>query len=263
MRMKKILININNLDEIKEYKEIGITNFLFAVKDLAVGYKTFALSEIPKESYILLNRVMDASAIELVRSLKEELLTFKGIIFEDLGIYNMFKDEDTELIWFQNHFGTNTSSINYYLDHGCESAFISNEITKEEIIDIVNNVHKPVILTVLGRNQIMYSRRTLLSNFNKYNNLDDYNDMTLDVMHNECTFKAHEDKFGTVVYNNEYFNYVPMMNEVNNDNIKYFYVYNLDLKPSEVKEILEGKPFGDTGFLNKKTVYKMSEYTDR
>ena len=263
MRMEKILININNLDEIKEYKEIGITNFLFAVKDLAVGYETFPLNVIPKDSYLLLNRVMDAQAIEIVRLLKDELLTFKGIVFEDLGIYNLFKDEDIELIWFQNHFGTNTSSINYYLDHGCESAILSNEITKEEIIDIVNNVHKPVILTVLGRNQIMYSRRTLLSNFNKYNNLDDFNDMTLDVNNNECVFKAHEDKFGTIVYNNEYFNYLPIVKELNDNNIKYYYVYNLDLKPSELKEILEGKPFGDTGFLNKKTVYKMSEYTDR
>lgn len=261
--MQKLLININNLNEMDKYKEIGITNFLFAVKDLSIGYNAFELKDIPKDSYLLINRVMDTSTIDLVRSLKDELLTFKGIIFEDLGIYHMFKDLDIELIWFQNHFGTNTNSINFYLDHGCESAMISNEITESEIIDIVNNVHKPVVLNVLGKNQIMYSRRTLLSNFNKYQNLEDNKDMVLDVQNNECTFEAKESEYGTVLFNNEYFNYLGIIDRLNDNNIKFYYVANLDMRPDEIKEILDGKPFGYDGFLNKKTVYKMAEYTDR
>lgn len=261
--MQKILININELSEIDKYKEIGITNFLFAVNNLSIGYNSFDLSEIPKDSYLLINRVMDTKTIDMVRSLKNELLTFKGIVFEDLGIYHIFKDLDIELIWFQNHFGTNTNSINYYLDHGCKSAVISNEITKEEILDIVNSANKPVVLNVFGKNQIMYSRRTLLSNFNKYQNLDDNKHMVLDVQNNECTFEAKESEYGTVLFNNEYFNYLPILSSVNDDNILFYYIANLDLKPEEIIEIIKGKSFGNDGFLNKKTVYKMAEYTDR
>lgn len=261
--MQKILININELNEIEKYKEIGITNFLFAVNNLSIGYNSFDLSEIPKDSYLLINRVMDTKTIDMVRSLKDELLSFKGIVFEDLGIYHIFKDLDIELIWFQNHFGTNTSSINYYLDHGCTSAFISNEITKGEIIDIVNNAHKPVVLNIFGKNQIMYSRRTLLSNFNKYQNLDDNKHMVLDVQNNDCTFEAKESDYGTVLFNNEYFNYLPIIKDLNDNNILFYYIANLDLVPEEIIEIINGKTFGNDGFLNKKTVYKMSEYTDR
>jgi hypothetical protein len=38
---------------------------------------------------------------------------------------------------------------------------------------------------------------------------------------------------------------------------------NLDLNVDEIRNILEGNVFGDDGFLNKRTVYKMAEYNDR
>ena len=88
MNKSKLLININNLNEISEYEKIGITNFLFAIKDFSIGYNTFTLNEIPDNSYILINRVMDTKTIEELKTIKDELKRFKGIFFEDLGVYN-------------------------------------------------------------------------------------------------------------------------------------------------------------------------------
>lgn len=262
MNKSKLLININNLSEINEYKKIGISNFLFAVKDYSIGYNTFNLSEIPYDSYLLINRVMDTKTIEELKTKKEELSKFKGIIFEDLGVYNILKDLTIELIWFQNHFTINKESMSFWLSK-VDSAVIGNEITKTEIEELVNIADKPLIFNVLGKNQIMYSRRTLLSNFNKYNNLNDYNDMTLDVHGTKDIFFARENEYGTIIYNNEYFNYIEFANTLNEDKIKYFLIMNLDMNPTEIDEIIKGKSFGDDGFLNKKTVYKMSDYNDR
>ena len=36
MKTDKIIININNLNEIDEYKKIGITNFLFAIEKFSI-----------------------------------------------------------------------------------------------------------------------------------------------------------------------------------------------------------------------------------
>lgn len=263
MKMSKILININNLNEIEEYKKIGITNFLFAVELFSIGYKTHTLSDIPYTAYLLINRVLDCEAVDEIKKLKDELLKYKGIIFEDLAIYNMFKDENIELIWYQNHFQTNYASINYYLNHGCTSAVISNEITESEILDIVASSSKPLVLTILAKNQIMYSRRHLLTNFNKHNNLENYNDMILEEKATSSHFRAKENEFGTIIYNDEYFNYVPLMQKVDDEKVKFYLILNQNLKIDEIKEILEGKPFGSSGFLNKKTVYRMSEYNDR
>ena len=61
----------------------------------------------------------------------------------------------------------------------------------------------------------------------------------------------------------EYFNYIEYSKTLNDDNIKYYLVLNLDLDIDTVKEVLDGKELGNDGFLNKRTVYRMSEYTDR
>ena len=262
MNKSKLLININNLNEISEYKKIGITNFLFAVKGFSIGYNTFELNEIPEDSYLLINRVMDTKSIEELRLRKDELAKFKGIIFEDLGVYNILRDLEIELIWFQNHFTINNESMRFWLSR-VDSAVIGNEITSTEIESIIENASKPLVLNVLGKNQIMYSRRTLLSNFNKYNNLDNFNDMTLDVHGTKDEFFARENELGTVIYNNEYFNYLEFAKSLNEDKIKFYLIMNLDLNPNDLEEILNGKSFGNDGFLNKKTVYKMSEYNDR
>ena len=262
MNKSKLLININKLEEIAEYKKIGITNFLFAVKGFSIGYNTFELNEIPEDSYLLINRVMDTKSIEELRLRKDELAKFKGIIFEDLGVYNILRDLEIELIWFQNHFTINNESMRFWLSR-VDSAVIGNEITSTEIESIIENASKPLVLNVLGKNQIMYSRRTLLSNFNKYNNLDNYNDMTLDVHGTKDEFFARENELGTVIYNNEYFNYLEFAESLNEDKIKFYLIMNLDLNPNDLEEILNGKSFGNDGFLNKKTVYKMSEYNDR
>lgn len=262
MKMSKILININNLSEIEDYKKIGISNFLFAIEDFSIGYKTFKLDEIPEYAYILINRVLDCGDVDNIKKIKDKLLRFKGIIFEDLAIYNMFKDSDIELIWHQNHFATNYESINYYVTHGCLSAIISNELTESEILEILDKEKKPLVLNILGKNQIMYSRRTLLSNFNKHNNLGEFNNMTLDTKGNKENFEASENKYGTIITSDEYFNYVPLMNKVNDDLVLYYLILNKDLSVESIKDILNGASFGNDGFLNKKTVYRMSEYND-
>ncbi len=262
MKKQKILININNLEEINEYKKIGINNFLFALNGFSIGYNAFSLGDIPNDSYILINRVLDSKDIDNLKSIKDELTKFKGIIFEDLGVYQIFKDTSLELIWNQAHFATNLSSINIWLDK-VDSAVVSNEITSKEITDIINGVKKPVVFNVFAKNMIMYSRRTLLSNFNKYNELEKYNDMVLGENHTNNSFLVKETEYGSAFFNNEYFNYIEFSNTLNDDNIKFYLVLNLDLDVNSISKVLDGESMGNDGFLNKKTVYRMSEYTDR
>lgn len=259
MKMSKILININNLSEIEEYKEVGITNFLFAVKNFSIGYNSFDLGDIPDDSYVYLNRVMDTVAIDELKSIKDEFLRFKGIIFEDLGVFNIFKDTGIPLIWNQAHFAVNYNSINFHLKNGCTSAVISNEITKEEIDEIINNSIKPLILPIFGKNNIMYSRRTLLTNFNKHARLNDYNDMVLNEKITGNKFLARESEYGTYIFNNTYFNYISLMHKYKNK-VMFFLILNLDLSTSEIKDIVDGKSYGDNGFLDKKTVFKLEDY---
>ena len=172
MIKNKILIRINNLDEIKEYKKVGISNFLFALDGFSVGYNTFTLEElknINENVYLLINRAFDKNTLESFIKIKDEFNFIKGIFFEDIAVYQVLKNTNLNLIWNQNHAQVSYNSINFWLNKVFSST-LSNELTKEEINDILDNVIKPVILPVFGLNMAMYSRRTLLTNYNNYIN---------------------------------------------------------------------------------------------
>ena len=83
MKKEKILINIENLEDIEKYEKIGINNFLFAVPEFSIGYKTFRLDEINNikcNKYLLINRIFDSDDVdnfkEFIKDYEEK--TLKG-----------------------------------------------------------------------------------------------------------------------------------------------------------------------------------------
>lgn len=261
MKKNKILINIENLKDIEYYKKIGINNFLFAVNDFSIGYKSFELEylkDLDCNKYLLINRILNNEDCDNLKNIINKLIEFDGIIFEDIAVYNILKDYDINLIWNQSHFATNTSSINYWLDM-CNSAVISNELTKEEVKDILDNSNKKLILNMFGKNPIMYSRRTLLTNFNKNFGLADNKLVILkeNITNNE--FKAIETDKGTFILNNKYFNLYPYINELNQEKILFYLIYPCELEKEEVLNIINGEKIenSDDGFMNRKTIYKL------
>jgi len=262
MKKDKILINIENLTEIEKYKKIGISNFLFAIDYFSIGYNSFdisSLKELDCNKYILINRILNSSDVDKLKNIKDELINFDGIIFEDISVFNIFKDSNIKLIWNQTHFATNYSSINYWLEN-VYSVVISNELTSNEINEILDYSSKNLILNVFGKNPIMYSRRTLLSNFNKNFNLSDSKDVVLKEPITNNEFKALETEFGTFIKNNTYFNLIPYLNELNNDKIDFYLIYPDKLEFDEMFEYINGKVDGtNDGFRNKKTIYKLGD----
>lgn len=263
MKKDKILINIENLSDIEEYKKIGINNFLFAVDNFSIGYKTFdinSLINIKENKYLLINKIFNTEDINEFKKIIPLLNKFNGIIFEDIGVYHLLKDTNINLIWNQSHFATNYSSINYWLDL-TNSAVISNELTKEEVKEIIDKSNKKVILNVFGKNNIMYSRRTLLTNFNKYFKLKTNKEIILKENISNCEFRMLENESGTFTFDNNYFNIIDYIKYFNNDNILFYLVYPFGLSVPEIKDIIENNSnikYND-GFMNKKTIYKLGD----
>ncbi len=263
MKKEKILFNIENLNDIDKYKKIGINNFLFAVNDFSIGYKSFNLEEIDNidcNKYLLINRVFNNEDCDKFKNIIHKLYDFDGIIFEDIGVYNMLKDTGIKLIWNQSHFATNYQSINCYLDM-VYSVVISNELTCLEVKDIIDKSIKPVVLNIFGKNPVMYSRRYLLTNYNKYFELGDNKEVILEESITNNKFYAKESDKGTIVFNNKYFNIINYLNEFNDNNILFYLVYPNGIDYDEMKKILnnESEIEYDDGFMNRKTIYKLGE----
>ena len=173
MKANKFLITVTS-DAIRELKVKDI-NFLFPITGYSVGYpKTYAISEIEEENaYLYLNRIFDK---ERIARLEEDLThlsrNIKGICFTDLGVLHLVKRMhlDVCLIYMQNHSTTNFASISYYLEE-VDSVLVSTDITEEEMHTILSKTTKPLVVPYFMKVDVMYSRRTLLTNFQEeFNN---------------------------------------------------------------------------------------------
>ena len=83
----KILIYVDNLDYVSEYRKAGVSAFLFALKDYCVGYEnTYTLDEIIKvdvsNKYLLINRILDCKDIDNLRKILRILKVLSMKILE-------------------------------------------------------------------------------------------------------------------------------------------------------------------------------------
>lgn len=105
----------------------------------------------------------------------------------------------------------------------------------------------------------MYSRRTLLSNFNKHFELENRSNAILEESITNNEFLATENDKGTFIVNNKHFNLIPYLNEFNDDKILYYLIYPNGIDYNEMIKYINEETTDNTdeGFMNKKTIYKL------
>lgn len=250
----KFLVTINNLDDIEKLKELGITKYVFPLKNFCVGIpNTFLVSEISCDGYIYINRILDNYGIdELKKVLCDLPENIKGIIFDDLGVYEIIKNLDLEKILYLSHFNANSKSVNIYLDL-VDSVILSTDITKEEIENIIKSSNKQISLFTFGYVGVMYSRRLLNTNYSKFYNIVNENPLIIQNEHNK--FIVYENEYGTYFYHDKVFNGKDLLNL----SVKYYFINSTFLSVLDIENFLNNKKIenSDNGFLYKETIYKL------
>lgn len=264
--ISKILIYVDDIAHIADYRKVGVSTFLFALEGYCVGYRTYSLEEIKNvdvsNKYILLNRVLDCKDIDGLKKLFAAFKGIQGIVFEDIGVYHLAKkmDLDLELILFQNHFATNACSVSFWLDR-VDSLFISNEITEKEIAFILQEAKKDVCVHLFGHNQVMYSRRLLLKNWSEEFQIPYKDSNVIEDRATHVRFRAVENSYGTVMYSDKIYNGKSLLKY---NHIRYFYVNPMLIAHDVVMRFLNDfdsfdEEIEDTGFLEQETIYKLKE----
>ncbi len=241
MKKNKTLLLVSNLELVKRLKGQKDITFLFPITDFCVGFpKTFNLNDIKEDAYIYLNRLFDNESIERVKSFLKNLpKNIKGIVFDDIGVLNILLKEKINIskILFLSHFNCNYESINSFLNY-VDSVVVSTDITIEEIDSILNNSPKPLVLYTFGHVSIMYSRRTLLTNYNKYFSRNVPEISLLEEEISKKKFKIIENSYGTVIYTAHPFNALVLRNR---KNVLYNFVNTIFLSNDEVLKILNSE----------------------
>lgn len=264
IKNSKLLVRINNLSEINEYKKVGITNFLFPLKGYSIGYNSYDLDELNNldvNVFLLVNRVFENNDCDSFRLLKDKLSFVSGIFYEDIAVYEILKDTNINLIWNQAHFVVNYHSINVWLDK-VYSVCLSNELEHTELDNILANTSKNVVLPIFGLNMAMYSRRYLLTYYNEYKGLDKLKTAILRT-NNNIEFLAKENEYGTVLFYHKYFNLIDKLSNINDNKILMYYIDPNELTPKDVIDALNGKHFNeDNRFYENKTIYRIGDIND-
>lgn len=257
--MKNKLVTVINREIINDLRGINGVDLLYPLKSFCVGYEIeFSIDEI--DGYILVNRILEDKDLNLLEKLLANSKA-KGIVFDDLGIIEIVKDLPMTKILLLDHIATNYESINYYLEY-VDSVIVSNDLTKDEIEEILKKANKPLVVNVFGLKTLMYSRRLLLSNYAIFHNLkiERKIDATISPLK---YFKIIENDYGTKFYAGKYFNGLELLNCSN----VLFYWYDLiDLEPDKILSLIKDNKIDDINsdmlFLDKPTIYKVSDIND-
>ncbi len=269
MKTVAIIKNYNQANEIKDL----VDAFILPIKDYSINFENyFTLDEVDKfqklgkEVFLAFNKNIHNSEIS---DLKEKLMTadklnIKGIIYYDVSLVKLKEDLGlkTDLVWSQEHMVTNYGTINYWHDKGVKYAYLSSEITKEEINEIKENSKAKLFMNVFGYLPMFTSRRHLVNNYIEYFNLED-SGKNKTIYKEGKYYPINDGSHGTTVYSD----YILNILDEDFSNIDYLVFNSLLIDDESFKEVLynfknnimEYKfPFNH-GFLYNETVYRVKK----
>ena len=289
--MKYVVIP-NSIEDIEEYKNNNIDTFIVGLKDYSINYPSVSLDEIKNLSekynlFVAVNKnIFNSELSDLLEKLKElSKLNILGVLYYDLGVLNLVIENNinVDLVWHQTHMVTNYNTCNFYYEKGVKSAFLANEITLEEIIEIKNKTKSKLLVSAFGYPIASHSRRSLLTNYFKSINQEREN-RTYTLTNQGEELRIKESKDGTSILNGKITNgtrplfdlienkidYIVLdMQEIDKDIClktieKFNYIKsNFDnIDESEKEEIINymNELIGDnTNFFYKKTIYKVKK----
>ena len=286
----KYIVVPDKLSDLAIYKEKGIDTFILGLESFSINYPTVKIDEIKELSknyklFIAVNKnIFNSELADLLEKLKElSKLDILGVLYYDLGVLNLVTQNKIalDLVWHQTHMVTNYNTCNYYLDKGVKYAFLANEITLDEILEIKEKSNIKLLVNVFGYPIASHSRRMLLSNyFKSIDKVKEDRIYSLTEHNNKLLIKENKDGasilFGNItngtkplfsLIENNIDYCVLDMQDIDKDLClkvidKYNYIndnYNT-ISDSEKEEIIDymNKLIGEsTNFFYKKTIYKV------
>lgn len=283
MRLTVVPTNINNLDK---YIELGAKAFIFGLKDYSINYLGLSIEDIKNITnkypdvgiFISVNKTMFNKDLDDLENKLIELnsIPIKGVLFYDLGVLNIYRKHkfNYSLVWHQTHMVTNYNTVNYYYDKGVEYAYLASEITSSEMLEIKNKTPMKLFSFIIGYPIMAHSKRKLLSNY--YESMHkDYDGSLKLIEEHDKSYVVSETIDGTCIYDNEIVNGIDYIEELSNIDYGVIHGFNIDeillekiiflvndvinSKSNASREELKKLIGNNTGFFNKKTIFKVKK----
>ena len=169
---------------------------------------SFSMDEIKKikreshcEVFVKLNKNFMNEDIENLTNVLLELDEIKidGVFFYDLAVLQIKKEKHLTLplIWNQTHMVNNVKTCNYYHSKEVEYALVGKEITLEEIHEILEGTSMKIMVEVVSRPSVAFSKRSLITNYYHDLNKEGTNSLTVTEKVSNRSFHLLENEDGT------------------------------------------------------------------
>ena len=265
----EVALQIKSIDMALKMEKL-VDTFIVPIDDFSVNYEnTFTLEELKKineikKSFVVINKNIHNDELSKLKKvlLILEKMNLKGIIFYDISIVNLKNKLNlkTPLVWNQEHLVTNYQTINYWNSKGVDYAYLSSELTKREIDEIVKKVKAKVFVNVFGYLPMFTSRRNIVKNYLETFNLNAKGNKKV-IKNDGKSYIIEDNDKGTVVYSD----YV--LNALDKDFSNFDYiVFNSNfISEDDMYDTLQKYRKGNTdykypinyGFLYQETIYKV------
>lgn len=281
--MTKRLVIPSSKEQINNLKDY-VDGYIIGLKDMSVNLPTyFSLFEIKeisetledKELFISINKNIHNNELDYLKEVLKEFESYniKGVIYYDVSLINIKRELNLNinLVFSEEHAVTNYATINYWNYNGAEYAYLSNEITLDEVLEIKENSNSKLMVQVFGFLPIFVSERKIINNYLTYFDIDSNSDKYYIEKENK-KYRILEDKNTTQVYTNYILNAIDEIEKLKEANVEYI-VYNSfdideetfeyiikkddNLTSEDLDKLLDNT---DKGFLYKETIYRVKNY---
>lgn len=265
--MTKLLVQPINLNHIKYLNDLNIDGYIIGLKNYSIFQSLkLDIEEIKKldtnskELYISINKPIHNNELEDIKNILRKLSNIKinGVLFEDIAIFNINKNEKLglNLIWNTMHLPTNYKTCNHWGNKGCVGAYLSTELMLEDFINIKKNTDMLIFVNLYGHAPVFESSRTLITNFLKYVNKEKDEDVYY-------LYEKERDKYFTIYeeYNNTFIlddivNGINVVDKIVENNIDYIVLNGLHNDIDEFNKVIDEYISSINGnFIKKENVY--------
>ena len=263
-----------------EYLNSGLDGLILPLENFSVDYfKYYSISFIKeykkttnKLCFVVINKMIFNNELDSLLDILKELekIAVDGVFFYDLAVLSLVKENslNLNLIYNATHMVTNSDTINLYYDFGVKGAYLSNEITKDEILNIRNNTKSDLFILLLGNPVVAMSRRSLLTSYFVNKNKSKEDIITIKEPKSGQEFLVKEDSNGTTFFYNKCLNLSNVYKELVVSNINYGIIEQGNFDNNQYKELINSFVNFDKrkidelaghnrGFLYRETIYKV------
>lgn len=281
----KILTIPNN-----KFQKITTDGVILGIQDLSVNMPFYIsiddlkdymkLKEEGKQIFIMLNKNMHNKDLEQLKKIMLELEQYSidGVFYYDVSVVSLKKELQVSypLIWSQEHLTTNAGTCNFWASHGVKGAYLSNEITLDEIKEIRKSTNVSLFVNIFGYLPMFDSKRHLVKNYLECFGLKENGNLYyLEKEGNK--YPIVDDHNGTTVYSAHILNAIKEVLELEQIGIEYAVLNSFLIEENtfnQVTNLLQNlteenkeetektvnelcKQNVDKGFLYTETVYKI------